>query len=156
MTRYAKYIPEDGRFAFSTEDLGGVELTDEYFYALFEGQSTGKIIVPDADGYPILADPPPPPFSQVSETYLKEVHELRERMLNRLSWIGFTMLSDGDNAKAAIVRTAGEGLIAITTSVEVVSATTGEELRTAVKTQYKAIADNAPEWLRSAFNEIDL
>lgn len=35
-----------------------VEITDGYWLELLEGQSNGKIIKPNADGYPVLADPP--------------------------------------------------------------------------------------------------
>jgi hypothetical protein len=37
-----------------------VEITDELYAELFEGQSAGKHIVADKKGRPILVDPPPP------------------------------------------------------------------------------------------------
>ena len=42
-----------------------VEITTEQHAALLAGQSNGKRIVADADGYPILQDPPPPTPEQV-------------------------------------------------------------------------------------------
>ena len=42
-----------------------VEITREHHAALLEGQSLGKRIVADADGYPILQDPPPPTPEQI-------------------------------------------------------------------------------------------
>lgn len=33
---YAKWIPEDGRFAFDETDNGGIEITAEEHAALFE------------------------------------------------------------------------------------------------------------------------
>lgn len=36
-----------------------VELTDEAWMALLEGQSEGKVIVADENGLPLLQDPPP-------------------------------------------------------------------------------------------------
>lgn len=38
-----------------------VEITREQHAALIEGQSQGKVIAADADGHPVLQDPPPPP-----------------------------------------------------------------------------------------------
>lgn len=38
-----------------------VEITSEQHKALIEGQSTGKVIAANDDGFPILQDPPPPP-----------------------------------------------------------------------------------------------
>jgi hypothetical protein len=44
---------------------GSVEITDDYWQELLEGQSNGKQIVSDANGYPILADPPAPSQSEL-------------------------------------------------------------------------------------------
>lgn len=38
-----------------------VEITAEQHQALIDGQSSGKVIATDADGFPVLQDPPPPP-----------------------------------------------------------------------------------------------
>lgn len=45
-----------------------VEITNEEHTALLEGQSQGKVIVADKDGYPVLQDPPPPSLDQVVST----------------------------------------------------------------------------------------
>lgn len=37
-----------------------VEISDEFYAALLNGQSEGKVITADADGFPLLADPNPP------------------------------------------------------------------------------------------------
>ena len=44
-----------------------VEITIEEHAALMQGQSEGKIISGDADGYPVLADPPKPTSAEVWE-----------------------------------------------------------------------------------------
>lgn len=44
-----------------------VEITDEEHRALIDGQSTGKRIVADENGRPILADPPAPTLEQLAE-----------------------------------------------------------------------------------------
>jgi hypothetical protein len=38
------------------------EITEAYWQELLEGQSAGKAIKPDANGYPVLQDPPPTPI----------------------------------------------------------------------------------------------
>lgn len=39
---------------------GAREITDEQHAELLAAQDNGKLIVPDADGYPIAIEPPPP------------------------------------------------------------------------------------------------
>jgi len=39
---------------------GSVEIEDDYWQELLNGQSQGKQIISDETGYPILADPPAP------------------------------------------------------------------------------------------------
>ncbi|ALI05200.1 phage tail protein [Pseudomonas fluorescens] len=39
---------------------GAKEITDEQHAELVSAQNNGRLIVPDADGYPIAIDPPPP------------------------------------------------------------------------------------------------
>ena len=42
-----------------------VEITTEYHAMLIEGQGEGKVISPDADGKPILTDPPPLEYAEL-------------------------------------------------------------------------------------------
>lgn len=58
---FAKYIHEDGRFSFDDRDNTGIEISDEMHAYLLRGESQGKRIAPDENGYPILIDPPPAP-----------------------------------------------------------------------------------------------
>ena len=46
---------------------GAVEITNEEHQALLEGQSQGKLIQADANGHPILVDPPPPTTAEIWE-----------------------------------------------------------------------------------------
>jgi len=39
----------------------------DQYQALLDGQSVGKVIAADADGYPMLTDPPPPTVEQLAE-----------------------------------------------------------------------------------------
>lgn len=60
--------------SFYSRDINGdnipedaVEITSEQHAALLEGQSQGKIISADENGYPILIDPPPLTPEQIQE-----------------------------------------------------------------------------------------
>lgn len=44
---------------------GSVEITDEYWKELLEGQSQGKQIISNEVGYPVLAGPPAPSQSEL-------------------------------------------------------------------------------------------
>lgn len=57
---FARWISEDNRFAFSDRSNDGVELTDDEYAALLEGQCSGKVIVRDDSGRPVLTDAPVP------------------------------------------------------------------------------------------------
>lgn len=61
---------------FYTTDIHGenipadsVEITNEEYAALLNGQSVGKFIDVDADGKPYLADPPPLTTAQIVSQY---------------------------------------------------------------------------------------
>jgi hypothetical protein len=49
-----------------------VEITQAEHTALFDGQSAGKIIVPDAKGKPVAADPPAPTNDELAATIRAE------------------------------------------------------------------------------------
>lgn len=49
-----------------------VEIASEEHAALLEGQSQGKRIVADADGFPILVDPPPPTDAELASAIRAE------------------------------------------------------------------------------------
>lgn len=57
-------IPEDA-----------VEITPEQHAALVEGQSQGKIISADENGYPILIDPPPPTTEQIIQGFVGSIQK---------------------------------------------------------------------------------
>lgn len=50
-----------------------VKLSQEEHAALLAGQADGKRIVPDAKGFPVLADPPAPTEAEVVASYTRAV-----------------------------------------------------------------------------------
>ena len=82
-----------------------VEITAEQHSALLEGQSYGKIISADENGYPILVDPSPPSESDLAKKQIAEIEasitdrRLREAML---STTGKSWLAERDAEIAAL------------------------------------------------------
>ena len=82
-----------------------IEITTEQYSALLEGQSYGKIISADENGYPILIDPVPPSESDIARQQISEIEasitdrRLREAML---STTGKSWLADRDAEIAAL------------------------------------------------------
>ena len=65
------YSAITGGFYSEAVNAGGippdaVEITPAQHAALLAAQSTGKRIVPDANGYPVAQDPPPPTADQIT------------------------------------------------------------------------------------------
>ncbi|MBH2034569.1 MAG: hypothetical protein I8H73_17075 [Pseudomonadales bacterium] len=60
---FAKWVEADGRFMFSDEDNGGVEIAAEQHAELFALHPVAMVIVPDADGRPVLVAEPKPKLS---------------------------------------------------------------------------------------------
>ncbi|KAF2410506.1 virus tail fibre assembly protein, lambda gpK [Pseudomonas antarctica] len=62
---FAKWIDDDQRYAFSLENNGGMEITNEDWSTLLVGQSEGKIISKNAHGVPFLKDVPLPSDEEI-------------------------------------------------------------------------------------------
>ena len=69
---FAKFIESDGRFLFSTDDNGGVEITEQDHAALLSAHETGSRIVPDESGRPVLDAPPAPTTAEIWENIKRE------------------------------------------------------------------------------------
>lgn len=54
-----------------------VEITTEEHAALLDGQSNGKRIVADAEGWPLLADPPAPTLDELKTAKNAEINQAR-------------------------------------------------------------------------------
>ena len=59
-----------------------VEITTEQHAALLQGQSGGKAIAADENGYPILQDPPQPTTDQMADT----ARAKRDRLIESVRW----------------------------------------------------------------------
>ena len=62
--------------------VDAVEITPEQHAALLQGQSEGKRITADENGYPVLQDPPQPTADQLADTARAE----RDRLIESFRW----------------------------------------------------------------------
>lgn len=83
-----------------------VEITDDTWFDLLNGQAEGKIISPDENGYPILTDPPPPSHEEL----VQMAENNRQRLLAHadsvmLDWRTELMLGEiSDDNKAKLSK----------------------------------------------------
>ena len=59
-----------------------VEITKQQHAALLQGQSEGKVITADENGYPVLVDPPQPTADQLADT----ARAKRDRLIESVRW----------------------------------------------------------------------
>ena len=71
---------KNGFYLTQIED--SVEITDEYWQELLDGQSQGKQIVSNEDGYPILADPPAPTIEELAQG----ARAKRDALITEVQW----------------------------------------------------------------------
>lgn len=88
---FAKWIEQDGRFSFSEEDHGGVEISDEAHAKLFADHGLGKLITQGPDGLPVATDPPALTTAQLAAA-------ARARRTGLLAATDWTHLSDASAA----------------------------------------------------------
>ncbi|MFK3641392.1 tail fiber assembly protein [Pseudomonas protegens] len=67
MTIFAKWLGDEGRFAFSLTDNGGQRISEGARDALLLSESVGKLLVPDENGFPIAVDAPGPTDEQLAD-----------------------------------------------------------------------------------------
>lgn len=73
---------------------GSVEITDEYWQELLQGQSQGKQIEENEKGYPILIDYQPS-FQEIKDAKIKEVQQYdQSEQVNSFSLFGSRMWLD--------------------------------------------------------------
>ena len=84
-----------------------VEITKTEHAALLEGQSQGKIIAADANGRPVLKDPPPPTKEQIIAQYGMAVQQRLDDFAKTRGYGG--ILSATTYATSNVSKFAAEG-----------------------------------------------
>ncbi|OOV98572.1 phage tail assembly chaperone [Pseudomonas sp. MF4836] len=80
---YAKWIESLGRFGFSLSDNDGHPITEAMRNALLAQESMGKVLAPDADGFPVAIAAPGPTVEQLTENE----RVWRDQVLSTLVWL---------------------------------------------------------------------
>lgn len=95
----------------SNTPADAVEITTEEHQALLEGQSNGKIISADANGFPVLQDPPPPTTEQIIAQYTAGVQKHLDDFAKARNYDG--ILSAATYATSTVPKFAAEGQYAV-------------------------------------------
>ena len=134
-----------------------VELTQEQYQALIDGQSAGKTIECGDDGKPFLKDPVIHVATKAENLARaqEKLRALREPMLNTVVGIGTAAVVSGDTALAEESVVVRQKLLDVTKTPALLAAETYEEMEDAGLAAYKAIAAAASTALRSAFRALD-
>lgn len=88
-----------------------VEITDDYYIELLNGQSQGKRIIADANGSPILSDPPKPTLEQVIYAFAAAVQRRLDEFSKTRNYDG--ILSASTYAYSTVPKFACEGRYAV-------------------------------------------
>ena len=133
----------------STMPSDCVEIDDATYRSLLAGQSTGKQIVADQDGNPILTAlvPDPQVILTAKTTQLRTV---REGILNRLSGIALAAQLTGDTATTAAYITVRQGLLDITENLPL-----DETIDGVVMYRYAALVGACTPQMVTAFAQVD-
>ncbi|WP_154667891.1 hypothetical protein [Pseudoduganella violaceinigra] len=107
------------------------------------------------NGQLIIEPLPEAPFVVLHDSFMSEVRATRQEILGVILQIGWVADKTGDVAIVHAVLAARQALLKITEAPAVLAAVKSESyeaLRAAVTSEFKGIANAAPEVLRSAFN----
>lgn len=130
-----------------------VEITSEDHAALLSGQSDGKVITADVNGFPVLTDPPPTPLPVLIDTSKAKVRAMRTTAFASLSGIQSEALANGDTKTAKAICTLQDQLRAIT-DIDLTACKSQADIDAAFTAAWLAIVAAAPANVASAFNGV--
>lgn len=131
----------------------GVEITTEQHATLFEGQSAGKVITADANGYPVLVDPPPVLLSVLIDVAKAKVRVARSNVFTALAGIQSQAIADSDMATAKQISSIQNKLKALP-EIDLSACKSEADIEMAFLIVWRGIVEAAPEGVQSAFNGV--
>ena len=134
-----------------------IELTNEEYNALLDGQSAGKLIKCEPGKKPFLQEPVlyVPTQAENLARAQEKLRSLREPMLNAVVGIGTAAVVSGNTELAEESVLVRQKLLDIIKTPALLEATTYEAMEDAGLAAYKAIAAAASPALKSAFRALD-
>lgn len=132
-----------------------VQITEDSYQAVIANPAPGKIRSHDADGLPILIDPPQPTPRALLDSVKSEMRAMRRDMLDAVTGIGFRANVVGNAALAQEAAQVSQQLLDITDDPALNDAQTYDDMRAAGMAAYRRIADSVSPGLRSAFKELE-
>lgn len=120
-----------------------VEISAELRAALIYGESEGKRIVADENGYPVLADPPTLSHAQLVANTLAVARAERQPIISVLDGLQSSANAKGEGSTALAIETVKQGLRDIT-KVDLSACTTAEEMRAAIMGAYASLVTANP------------
>jgi hypothetical protein len=130
-----------------------VEITSEQHAVLLSGQSAGKVITADRNGFPVLTDPAPTPLPVLIDASKAKVRAMRTTAFASLSGIQSEALANGDTKTAKAICTLQDQLRTIT-DIDLTACKTQADIDAAFTAAWLAIVAAAPANVASAFNGV--
>jgi hypothetical protein len=130
-----------------------VEITAEQHAELLEGQSAGKVITADTNGFPVLFDPPPKPLPVLIDASKAKVRAMRTTAFASLAGIQSEALANGDTKTAKAICTLQDQLRTIT-DIDLTACKSQGDIDAAFTAAWLAIVAAAPANVASAFNGV--
>lgn len=154
-----KYAASTGCFYVSGTDgipEDAVEISDADYETVrhLSSHYTFKFIGSTLTVIPIEPDS----FTDFLPGYLFNVRSTRATILGRVMDIAFVEQIAGHAENVQVALGLRQQLLDITSRPEVLAAIAAQseaDVRSTIKAAYKAMAAGAPEWLRTAFNQVD-
>jgi len=83
---------KNGFYFEQDKENSRIEITDELYTTLLEGQSNGKIIISNANGYPVLTDYKRTNLDEITDIkdWFNNVYSYKEQKLRRLNTLNKT------------------------------------------------------------------
>ena len=121
-------------------------------FCKFDGSKWSQVDVPPP---PAPVTPTAPPFAELKAAELAKFFADREKMLNRLSGMIVRAGVRGDLPKQLALTTLSEDLLLLPSAPAVVGAIRIDELKLAMKAQYRQVIANIPAAYKAEFLKVE-